>query len=72
MVTTDIFQGNLPNELSRSPCVSCESCHWKKNIKGVSSAYCKVRFDIVYSSSGFDPESETVIKCIDFEMAQFE
>ena len=57
-------------ELDNCPCLSCEMCHWKQTVKGTVSGYCKVRFDIVYSSKDITVKSQIVANCIDFDLAE--
>lgn len=68
-IVTTIFHDRVPEELKNSPCVCCENADWRLTNGGVISAYCKNRFDIIYSTKNFATDSDTVIKCADFEMA---
>ena len=68
-IVTTIFQDSVPPEVKDSPCFSCENADWRMTKGGVISAYCKNRFDVVYSTKNFATDADTVIKCADFEMA---
>ena len=65
----DLFNHHLPDELKNSPCVCCENADWRLTNGGLISAYCKNRFDMVYSTKGMATDADTVIKCIEFKMA---
>ena len=64
----DLFNHHLPDELKNSPCVCCENADWRLTIGGLISAYCKNRFDMVYSTKGMATDAATGIKCIELKM----
>ena len=68
-IVTTIFHDRVPEELKNSPCICCENADWRLTNGGVISAYCKNRFDIIYSTKNFATDSDTVIQCVDVEMA---
>jgi len=68
-IVEKLFSGRLPEELQESPCVRCENADWRLTNGGQISAFCKNRFDLVYSTSNYATDTDTVIQCVEFEMA---
>ena len=69
-VNTTIFTGNSINyeEIKDSPCFSCESCNFRKSATEIS-AYCKIHFETVYSTSFNFSRENVIVKCADYELA---
>ena len=56
------------DDVKDSPCFSCESCNFRKNVSGTISGYCKVHFETIYSSLNFAREN-VISFCADYELA---
>ena len=69
-VNSQIFtDSTLFNDVKDSPCLSCESCNFRKNVSGTISGYCKVHFETIYSSLNFARE-KVISFCADYELAE--